>query len=267
MNAKQLLVLFSATMLFSCKVSQNPPTASSQSVITDGKLWASLWHQRSAEYKALCFQAYNIARWRLDEALQKNCPKPLAIITDIDETVLDNSPNTVSQSLQGKGFEQDAWYKWTEKAIADTIPGAASFLKYAASKPVTVFYISNREEKERIATLKNLNNFRLPNADSTHLLLKQNTSGKEFRRMEILKNYEVILLIGDNLSDFSSIFDKQTEPNRSNGVDQLSGSFGNRFIALPNIQYGDWEGALFQYNYQLKEKEKEKLIRGALKGE
>ena len=267
MNTKRLLLLFLATLLFSCKVAQPPQAGSSQSLITDGKLWASLWHQRSAEYKALCFQAYNVARWRLDHTLQKNYTKPLAIITDIDETVLDNSPNTVSQSLQGKGFDQDAWYKWTEKAIADTIPGAAAFLKYAASKPVTIFYISNREEKERFATLKNLNRFGLPNVDNAHLFLKQNTSGKEARRMEVLKNYEVVLLIGDNLSDFSVLFDKQTQANRSSAVDQLSGSFGNRFIALPNVQYGDWEGAIFQYNYQLKDKEKEALIKKAVKGE
>ncbi|WP_207420813.1 5'-nucleotidase, lipoprotein e(P4) family [Desertivirga brevis] len=250
-----------------CSVTKNQQTGSTNNLTIDGKLWAALWQQRSAEYRALCFQAYNTAKLRLDASLQKNYPKPLAIITDIDETVLDNSPNTVSQGLQGKDYEPESWYKWTAKTAADTVPGAAAFLKYAASKPVTIFYITNREEREREVTLQNLKRFDLPNADNAHLLLKQSTSGKEARRMEVLKNYEVILLVGDNLSDFTNLFDKQPEANRRSTTDQLSGSFGNKFIVLPNAIYGDWEGSLYKFNYQLTPAQKEELIKRSLKSE
>jgi len=267
MSINRTLLFALLITVSSCKVNKPVVTNTGKAFIPDGKLWAALWHQRAAEYKALCFQAYNVAKWRLDIALQSNYSKPLAIITDIDETVLDNSPNTVSQGLAGKEYEPEAWYKWTSLASADTIAGAASFFKYAASKPVTIFYISNRDEKERQSTLTNLQKFGLPNADTGHLLLKQNTSGKDARRQEVLKNYEVVLLIGDNLSDFSNIFDKQTEEPRLSATKLVSGNFGNRFIILPNVQYGDWEGALYQYNPQISPKEKEKIFKSSLKGQ
>jgi len=267
MRLSRIGVLSIALGMTACSVSKNQSTSSTNNFVADGKLWAAMWTQHAAEYKALCFQAYNTAKLRLDAALQKNYSKPLAIVTDIDETVLDNSPNTVGQALKGKDYETEAWYNWTAKASADTIPGAAAFLKYAASKPVTVFYITNRDEKEREATLRNLNKYGLPNADNSHLLLKQTTSGKEPRRQEVLKTYEIVMLIGDNLSDFTSLFDKQPEENRLQGVNQLSGSFGNKFIVLPNVLYGDWESSLYKFNYQLTPGQKEEIIKKSLKGE
>src|SRR5690349_8003361 len=93
------------------------------SLVTDGKLFAVAYQQLAAEYRALCFQAYNIAHLRLDQQLQQPHDHPLAIITDIDETLLNNSPNTVQQSLAGKDFDPQSWYDWTSKANADTVPG------------------------------------------------------------------------------------------------------------------------------------------------
>src|SRR5205085_7422481 len=102
------------------------------------------------------------AHLRLDQALQKKGAKPLALITDIDETVLDNSDYDVHQAINGRDYDQNAWYEWTSRGEADTVPGAPSFLKYAASKGVTVFYITNRDEQERPDTMKNLKQYGLP---------------------------------------------------------------------------------------------------------
>lgn len=234
---------------------------------SDGKLWAALWQQRAAEYKALCFQAYNIARLRLDQDLQTDMPARRAIITDIDETILDNSPNAVHQALQGREFEPDSWYKWTAKADCDTLAGALSFFRYAASKGVTVFYITNRDEQEREATLKNLRRFGFPDADNEHLLLKQTVSDKEDRRLEVLKSHRIVLLLGDNLSDFSKLFNKLPEDERMKITRQQSGNFGSKFIVLPNSTYGDWENAIFQYNYKLNPAQKEEIIKKSLRDE
>lgn len=258
-------LIYTSLIISSCAAKRGVTAGSER--ITDGKLWASFWHQRAAEYKALCFQAYNIAKLRLDESLKNNTSRQLALITDIDETVLDNSPNTVSQALKGKDYEPESWFQWTSKAACDTIPGAAAFLKYAASKGVSVFYITNREERERPATLENLKKYELPFADDAHLLLKQTSSGKEPRRLEVLKNNEVIMLIGDNLTDFSSLFDKQPEVKRSDITRLQSSEFGKRFIVLPNAVYGDWESSLYKYDYKLDAKQKEELILKVLRGE
>ena len=76
-----------------------------------GKLYTSAWIQRSAEYKALCHQAYNIATERLLAATARGGHR-WAIVTDIDETIVDNSANSVHQALKGEDFTQASWDKW-----------------------------------------------------------------------------------------------------------------------------------------------------------
>ena len=230
-----------------------------------GKLFASAYQQLAAEYHALCLQAYNLARWRLDELVQAVSAKPKAIITDIDETVLDNSPYDVHQALQGKDYESSSWHEWTGRVQADTVPGALTFLKYASSKGIEIFYITNREEQDRAATLQNLQHFGFPNADNAHLQVRQNESGKEARRQQVLAGHDVILLLGDNLSDFSSLFDKKMVEDRLQAAQLQAGQFGNRFIVLPNPVYGDWESALYRYNYQLSPAQKDSTIRSLLR--
>ena len=216
-------------------------------LVNDGKLYASVYMQRAAEYHALCLQAYNIAHQRLDEILRTSSDsKPKAIITDIDETILDNSADEVHRDLQGKGFDPAEWNKWTAMAAADTIPGAFTFLKYAASKNVEIFYITNRDEKDKEGTLKNLQKFNFPNADNAHLFVRQNTSSKEARRQQVMADHDVVLLLGDNLADFSSLYDnRKPMEERLKATQELSAQFGNRFIVLPNPVYGDWESAMY----------------------
>jgi len=235
--------------------------------IPDGKLWSSLWQQKAAEYKALCFQAYNFAHLRVDQNIAKSPAKPWAIVTDIDETLLDNSPNSVHQALLGKDFEAAAWDEWTAMAKADTVPGAPSFLKYAASKGITIYYITNRAESERAATLKNLQKYGFPNADDAHLMLRGTTSSKEDRRQEVAKTHDIMMLLGDNLSDFSSLFDKKTVAERLKNTQDQSALFGKTFIIIPNANYGDWETSLYEYNYKLTPAQKEEIYKKNLKTE
>ena len=261
---KCILVLL--TMLISCKSAQQTSTvSSSQNIAANGKLLASLYQQHAAEYRALCYQAYNIARIRLDEALLQPQSKPLAIVTDIDETVLDNSPYDVKQSLVGKDYEQKSWEEWTAMAKADTVPGARSFLKYAASKGVRIFYLTNRAETERKGTLANLVQKDFPDAVNEQLILKGPVSSKETRRQAIAEKYQIIMLLGDNLSDFSSLFDKKPSDERLKNTSLSAAEFGKRFIVLPNAVYGDWEMSLYNYNYQLTPVKKDSIIKSVLK--
>ncbi|PTQ95177.1 5'-nucleotidase (lipoprotein e(P4) family) [Mucilaginibacter yixingensis] len=243
--------------------------ANQLSTTNGGKVWASLWQQRSAEYKALCFQAYNIARLRLDEAIHdhKKGGKPLAVVTDIDETLLDNSPEDAARAINNQEYNTKAWKEWTAKGIADTVPGAPAFFKYAASKGVAVFYITNRDEDEREGTMKNLKTYGLPYANQAHLILKQGTSSsKESRRQDVLKNYNIVLLCGDNLPDFTALYDNHpTEQKREEVTRQLMKQFGSKYIIIPNPTYGDFEGALFNFNYKLTPAQKDSVIKSVLK--
>ncbi len=235
-----------------------------QNVSLNGKLFTAMFQQRAAEYRALCLQGYNAARMRID-AYPKLTDKPLAIITDIDETILDNSPYAVHQAYNGKEYEAATWYEWTDKSAADTMPGAAAFLQYAASKNIQIFYVTNREDRERTSTLANLKRFGLPNADEIHLYTKQNTSSKEARRKQILERYDVVLLMGDNLADLSVLFDKKTETERSNNVDALAAEFGRKLIVFPNPNYGDWENSLYKFNYKLSQAQKDSVLKANLR--
>ncbi|MBV7533372.1 5'-nucleotidase, lipoprotein e(P4) family [Chitinophaga sp. sic0106] len=253
--------------LAACKTGQ-PVTGNHTSntvLVPQGVAWAALWQQQSGEYKALCLQAYQLAALRLDQYLAQSHGKPLAVVTDIDETVLDNSPYSVHQSLNKKGYDEKSWAEWTAKAVADTVPGAPAFFKYAASKGVQVFYITNRQESERAATLKNLQRFNFPYTDDQHLLLKTTTSGKEPRRQQVLQQYDIVMLFGDNLSDFSAIFDKKPVEERNSAALKSSAEFGSRFIVLPNPMYGDWEGALYNFQYKLTEQQKDSIMQATLK--
>ncbi|MCG2616919.1 5'-nucleotidase, lipoprotein e(P4) family [Terrimonas sp. NA20] len=263
---KHLSLLLFVPVLFACKGPQQTgrPLPTTSELVVDGKIWSSLFQQKAAEYQALCLQAFNIARLRVDQSLLKPSARPKAIVTDIDETFLDNSPFAVSQAFKGKDYEADAWNEWTSKGIADTLYGGLSFFNYAASKGIEVFYLTNRDEKERPGTMANLKRFSFPFSDDRHLIMRQSESSKETRRQKIAGGYEIILLLGDNLADFSQVFDKKSTSERSAGVQQLAAEFGSRFIILPNANYGGWEDAIYLNKRDWTPSQKDSLIRNAL---
>jgi len=227
---------------------------------------AVLWQQRAAEYRALSYQAYNIARLRLDEALRRKSGKPRCVVTDIDETVLDNSPFQGYELHNAVGYAAADWKKWTDKAVADTLPGALSFLKYAASRKVEVFYITNRSRAELESTMKNLRHYGFPNADAAHVLVKDSTSGKAARRSYVAERYNIVLLCGDNLNDLADVFYLKDQASRNAAADSLRNEFGKRFIVLPNPMYGDWEAPIYEYKKQLTEQEKAERRMEMIKG-
>lgn len=236
------------------------------SIANNGKVWAAIYQQRAAEYKALCFQAYNLARLRVDEKWTHYHMKPYAIVTDIDETLFDNSPYNAKRALNNLDYDASTWKQWTARGACDTVPGAPSFLKYAASKGIEIFYITNRAEDERAGTLQNLKLYGLPNADDTHLLLKKNTSSKEARRQDVLKSHIIILLCGDNLGDFDALYDgAPSEEERKATTQKLMTQFGSRYIVIPNPGYDDWEKALYNYPVTIGNAEKDSIIKAKVK--
>ena len=96
--------------------------------------------------------------------------------------------------------------------------------------------------------------------------MRKNESGKEKRRQVIAANYHIVLFIGDNLSDFSYVFDKKSIEERSFLVDSLKNEFGIQFIVLPNSMYGAWYETLFKYNCNLTHEEKNKIFYEKLEG-
>ena len=81
--------------------------------------------------------------------------KKPAIIVDVDETVLDNTAYEARMILDGTKYPE-GWVSWGKEAAAAEVPGAKDFLNYAASKGVTIFYVTNRVVELKEATKKNL---------------------------------------------------------------------------------------------------------------
>jgi 5'-nucleotidase (lipoprotein e(P4) family) len=227
---------------------------------------AVLWVQRSGEYRALCHQAFNLARRVLDEELKANpAPKKRAVVVDIDETVLDNSPYQARLIKTRQGYATATWRQWVDLARAEAMAGAVEFLKHAASRGIEVFYISNRRAEEHAGTLANLRAKGFPHADDAHLLLRTAEGSKTKRRAAVSATHEIILLMGDNLNDFSDVFEGKDPAGRIAEVEKLAKEFGRRFIVLPNPLYGDFEDSIYRYNRSLPEAEKDTLRKGALK--
>ncbi len=225
---------------------------------------ATLYTQQAAEYRALCYQAFNLAEWRLQKALSEEPTKP-AVILDLDETVLDNSAYTGWQIQQDQPYSPETWNQWTELAAAPAVPGAARFLHLADSLGVTLLYVSNRLEKELEATMKNMRELGLPQVSKGHFFLKSDNSDKSARRAHIDGHgYTVLLLIGDNLGDFDGIWEKLPNDTRKERADEVRDQFGSRYIVLPNAIYGTWEGALYDFNWKLTMKERDDQRKKAL---
>jgi 5'-nucleotidase (lipoprotein e(P4) family) len=227
---------------------------------------AVLWVQRSGEYRALCHQAFNLARRVLDEELKANpAPKKRAVVVDVDETVLDNSPYQARLIKTRQGYATATWRQWVDLARAEALAGAVDFMKHAASRGVEVFYISNRRAEEHAGTLANLRAKGFPNADDAHLLLRTAEGSKAKRRAAVSATHEIVMLMGDNLNDFTEVFDGKDAAARVAEVDRLAQEFGRRFIVLPNPLYGDFEDSIYRYNRGLPEAEKDALRKGALR--
>lgn len=211
---------------------------------------AVTWQHRSAEKRACYHQAYRHAALALDRALEKSTSsRPGAVILDIDETVLDNSPFFATLLEPGVDVRPETlmskFMEWMESGEPKAQPGAAGFLNYAGSRGVEPFYVSNRPEAMLNATIKVLRAEGCPNADPDHVLLKAgplNFFGEKQALWDrVAADYEVLLYVGDNLDDLAGVFTDRGDDSGHDIVDDNAEAFGTRFILMPNPMYGPWE--------------------------
>lgn len=242
---------------------QNTPAPVSRTTtdpaVRDEKINAVLWIQTAAEYEGLALQAFNTARTMLDEALLDRkwtaaleqtgsfTGLPPAIIADIDETLLDNTAHEVRRIQRHEPFNETSWNSWVNEARAMAIAGAVDFARYAKSRGVTVFYVTNRASSVEEGTRRNLHKHGFPFEDFDTVFTKGeknwSSSDKGPRRAEVASRYRILLLLGDDLGDFTSVASQPRE-KRSAFVRQYRENWGTRWIVIPNPIYGSWERAV-----------------------
>ncbi|QNP39469.1 5'-nucleotidase, lipoprotein e(P4) family [Lysobacter solisilvae (ex Woo and Kim 2020)] len=252
-----------AAMPASVAATQDPPA--------DDSLNAAVWYQTSVERDLVYTAIYRAAGQRLDAALRDKhwdalpheersndfARLPPAIIVDIDETVLDNSPSSVRQIREHRGFNEAAWGEWVNERKARPLPGAVEFLAAAASKGVTVFYISNRDASLAEATLANLRAVGFPLKDDGQFLglgtvvdgCEQEGSEKACRRQLVARKHRVLMQFGDQVGDFVQVT-ANTRDGRRAAIAPYLAWIGERWWALPNPLYGSWEPALFDNEWR-----------------
>ncbi|HWU52206.1 MAG TPA: HAD family acid phosphatase, partial [Tahibacter sp.] len=246
-------------------VEPEPPKAPALTY-AETNLNATLWAQGTVEhdmsYRGIYAQATRqiaVALKQKDwDALPKNeRKKPArglkpAVIVDVDETVLDNSPYQARLIRDGKEFDEFSWDQWCREQIARPTPGALEFAKAAALKGVTVFYLTNRAQHLNEVTLANLRSAGFPVADKENVFLglgtvvegcEANGSDKGCRRELIGRRYRVLAMVGDQLGDFIDV-DNNTVDARAAATKPYEAWFGERWFMLPNPTYGSWDSAV-----------------------
>ncbi len=258
-----LIVILLATGCVSTATAPAPPPAASMipssanGVEPNENLHAVLYLQSSAEAEALSLGTFTTAKRLLDQALAdpswNAAPQvdgggqgPPAVIADVDETLLSNAAFEARLIKSGGPYTSQAWSEWVDEAAAPPIPGALEFARYAASRGVAVYYVTNRKASEEAGTRKNLEKMGFPLSGTDTILTRGErpewTSDKTSRFAFVARDHRILLMLGDNLGDFLGGVDTSVE-KRHQMVLQYRDLWGNRWLVLPNPMYGSWVGA------------------------
>jgi len=255
----------------------------------DDNLNAVLWVQRSHEYQATLLSLYRGAAAGLDAALadpdwdalvpaERDNPGvwhdlPPAVILDVDETVLDNSIYQARLVRDGLEYDDDTWADWVAEQKATPVPGVVEFARAASARGITLYYVTNREQRLRDATLANLRAAGLPVAhEGVYLGLGMEVegceqpgsrSGKLCRRQLVGRSHRVLMQFGDQLTDFAHL-PANTVAARDAVMAGHGEWFGQRWWMLPNPTYGGWEPVLFEGDWSLPREQRRAAKRASL---
>ena len=269
------IALFLAALLASASCAAHTESTTgapaTPATATHENLNAVVWMQTALEYEASALQAFRLAQMQVDAALsnpawtaaieQTTDPSklPPAVIVDVDETVLDNSYYQARMIRDRTEYSSATWDPWVQEARATAIPGALEFAKYATSRGVAIFYVTNRTANLEDATRRNLTALGFPvhTSGATDAPLdtvltrgerpEWQASAKGARRAHIANGYRILLLIGDDLGDF--VADASgTVADRQMKTAPQDDWWGRRWIMVPNPSYGSWERAVVGSN-------------------
>ena len=222
-----------------------------------------LWMRTSAEYRALAYQGYNVAMNAVKMAVTdpSHQRKPLAIVLDADETVVDNTKLMGESIANGNGrFDAPWWRQAVHQGKSQAMPGAVEFLNEVHKQGVEIFYVSNRYAPVNLdVTIQNFKELGFPSIDKDHVLLFEKDSDKQPRFDMIAKKYYVVVYMGDNAGDFPIGTKGKTLAERNGIIDAHKEDFGTTFVVFPNPAYGSWVSALAK-GYQNLSPEEQKQV-------
>lgn len=231
-----------------------------------------LWLQTSSEYMATVLGTYAAATDALQRMVDADptAVDRMAIMMDLDETVLDNSYYGTQLVLDNAPFQEETWDQFVALRKATAVPGAVEFIRAGQDLGVGVWFITNRQCLVRIGnsddcpqkedTLANLRQLgietdldtlflwgeRPPDrclsllSDSEHEQGKWEAWDKTSRRQCVELDYDIVMLVGDQLGDFVGGLEGTTPASRKALMDQYKENWGNTWFMIPNPTYGSW---------------------------
>lgn len=231
---------------------------------------AVAWTQTAVEHDLIYLQTYRDAQSRLLGALHdsrwdalsgpdRTVPAsqlPPAVILDIDETVLDNSPYQARVIKRDGEFNEADWAAWCRESQARALPGAVAFTRFAASHGIAVIYLSNRAKDLDAVTINNLRQVGFPVRGPEAFLgmgtvvrgCHQSGTDKGCRREQVGRRYRVLMQFGDQLGDFIDVA-VNSQAERRQAIAPYLPWIGTRWFVFPNATYGSWESALIDNNW------------------
>ena len=191
------------------------------------------WMRDSQEYQNLCLQIYRQAEEKISQQAKQEQGN-LAVVIDLDETVLDNSQYQVERLKLGLGFTQESWSAWVNREEAGLVPGAKAFLQRARKLGLQVVYLSNRMHANVKPTRQNLRALGVLDPEDLFLLRRNKQDTKEIRRTEVVSGkgrmketgpLKVVAYLGDQMGDFPA---------------EVEEALGSSVFVFPNPMYGKW---------------------------
>lgn len=237
-----------------------PPSATLQTV--DG-LNSILWMRQAVEYEGVCRTVFQCAALVLDGAIRHtgvDAPSvpniddesrrlPLAVILDVDETVLVNTRFMGRMLKSNQDFSPTEWAEWTQQQSTELVPGAAEFVQHAHAMGVRVFFVTNRDASQEADTRVSLAALGIPLSTEPDVVLCSGEMGwgsdKTSRREWIADRHTIVLVIGDDLNDFVNANDLDAQ-GRAEVAAQNSSRWGRDWIIVPNPLYGSWKRSLLR---------------------
>ncbi len=223
---------------------------------------ATLWVQTAVEYRANALSVFDSAARDLEAAVMDTSRSaaleqkagfgslPPAVVLDIDETVLDNVAYQARLIETGELYGEASWSEWVKEEKARPVPGVMDFLRTAEDLGVTVFFVTNRDAWLEDATRANLAAVGISLRQDIDVVLTRGEraewrSDKTPRRAAVAERFRILMLFGDDLTDFVQPVEN-TREERDALLEMYRDYWGDRWRVLPNPTYGSWERALFE---------------------
>lgn len=265
---RAVLASLAALSLAACATTPTPeaPSASNDAPAT------MQWLYGSGEAAGVSIQAWrNLADYAVARSRERRVPqsvamgiggevaapqscargdswKPLAVVFDVDETVILNLGYEYWTTATGQSFSSESWKRWEETGASYVrpVPGAVTGIRRLREAGITPVFNTNREFSPEGAAraIAAAGLGEAVHRDTLYLRGDDGGGGgKDGRRALIAERYCVIALAGDNLGDFADVFnDEELAPKERRELaarGDLAQLWGNGWFVFPNPVYGD----------------------------